>query len=139
MHIFGLNIWDIECTLLSMSTDCPTKEKSYAFALRMIKMYRHLTSEKREFVLSKQVLRSGTSIGANVREALGAQSKKDFLSKMSIAYKEALETEYWLMLLRDSEYIDTNASESILADCRELIKLTASIILTTRKNLESKQ
>lgn len=102
-------------------------------------MYRHLTSEKREFVLSKQVLRSGTSIGANVREALGAQSKKDFLSKMSIAYKEALETEYWLMLLRDSEYIDTNASESILADCRELIKLTASIILTTRKNLESKQ
>ena len=118
-----------------MDTNSPTKEKSYAFALRMIKMHRHLTAEKREFVLSVQVLRSGTSIGANVREALGGQSKKDFLAKMSIAHKEALETEYWLMLLRDSEYLDRKSAESILADCQELIKLTASIILTTRKNL----
>lgn len=120
-----------------MKNDNPVQLKSYAFALRMIKMYKHLTDEKREFVLSKQALRSGTSIGANVREAMGAQSKKDFLSKMSIAYKETLETEYWIMLLRDSDYIESNAAISILSDCQELIKLIGSIIVTTRENLSN--
>lgn len=80
-------------------------EKSYALALRMVKLYRYLTEEKREFVLSKQILRCGTSIGANIEEAVGAQSGKDFLSIISIGYKEARETKYWLRLLNDSGYL----------------------------------
>ena len=116
--------------------DNPAQTKSYSFALRMIRMYQHLTEEKREFILSKQVLRSGTSIGANIREANGAQSDNDFLSKMMIAYKESLETEYWLMLLRDSGYLEDKAAKSVINDCRELMKLLGSITITTRKRLE---
>ena len=109
--------------------------KSYAFALRMIKAYQYLTQEQKEFVLSKQALRSGTSIGALVKEAEHAQSLADFCSKMNIALKEANETEYWLMLLKDSEYIDEKAYTSIHSDCSELIKLLASIVKTTKEKL----
>ena len=80
------------------------QQKSFAFALRIVHLYRYLTNEKKEFVLAKQALRSGTSIGANIEEAIGAQSEKDFLSKLSIAYKEARETKYWLNLLKASQY-----------------------------------
>ncbi|TPE45451.1 four helix bundle protein [Pontibacter mangrovi] len=90
--------------------------KSYNFALRIIKLYKHLTREQREFVQAKQVLRSGTSIGANVEEALGGQSKADFRHKLSIALKEARETSYWLRLLKDSEYIKPDAFNSILSE-----------------------
>lgn len=83
----------------------PAEEKSFSFALRIIKLYQHLSEKKKEFVLSKQVLRSGTSIGANLKESLGAQSSSDFQTKISIAYKEALETSYWLSLLQASKYI----------------------------------
>lgn len=107
----------------------PIVEKSYAFALRIIKMYQHLSEEKREFILSKQVLRAGTSIGANVREATGAQSENDFLSKYAIAYK----TEYWLLLLRDSGFLSPKSSESILKDCTELIKMLGSAIATLKR------
>src|SRR5687767_2416556 len=93
------------------------KEKSYSFALRAIKLYKHLSVESKEYVLSKQILRSGTSIGANITEANRAQSKLDFVHKLSIALKEADETEYWLNLLRDSDYITTSQAESLLADC----------------------
>jgi len=110
------------------------KDKSYEFALRMIKAYKFLNEEKREFVLSKQMLRSGTSIGALVREAEQAQSKADFISKMNIALKEANETEYWLLLLKDSNYIDEKSFESIHNDCVEVIKLLISIIKTTKEN-----
>ncbi len=79
------------------------RDKSYAFAIRIVKLYQHLSTKKKEFVLSKQILRCGTSIGANVEEALGGQSRADFVSKMSIAYKEARETCYWLRLLKDTE------------------------------------
>ncbi len=108
------------------------QEKSYAFALRMVKLYQHITEKNKEFVLSKQVLRSGTSIGANVEEAIGGQSGKDFTAKMSIAYKEARETHYWLRLLRDSGYLDTKAADAYLAECDELMKLTGSITKTMR-------
>jgi len=81
------------------------KEKSFAFAVRIIKMYQHLTTEKKEFVLTKQVLRSGTSIGANVEEAIGGSSKKDFRAKLKISYKEFRETKYWLRLLNETEYL----------------------------------
>ncbi len=110
------------------------KEKSYGFALRMLKAYRYLTQEQREFVLSKQVLRSGTAIGALVRESEHAQSQADFISKMSIALKEANETEYWLMLLKDSEYLDEKTFNSIHKDCDELIRLLVSIVKTTKEN-----
>jgi four helix bundle protein len=110
--------------------------KSYAFALRIIKLYKYLISEKKEFVLSKQILRSGTSVGANIKEAEHAQSKKDFINKMSIALKEANETEYWLMLLKDSEYINADSFNSIHPDSVELIKLLASIVKSSKLNNE---
>ena len=89
------------------------KNKSYKFALRIVKLYKYLAEEKREFILSKQVLRSGTSIGANTVEASQAQSKPDFIHKLSISLKEAFETEYWLELLRDSEFINEEQSGSL--------------------------
>ena len=112
------------------------KEKSFAFALRIVHAYKYLTNEKREFVLSKQLLRSGTAIGALVREAEYAQSILDFISKMSIALKEANETEYWLTLLKESEYIDNDVYLSILNDCQELLKLLTSSINTSKKKLK---
>jgi four helix bundle protein len=114
--------------------DNVVKDKSYAFALRIIKAYKFLSEEKREFVLSKQTLRSGTAIGALVREAEHAQSKADFINKMNIALKEANETEYWLLLLRDSDYIDKESFISIHKDCAEVIKLLISIVKTTKEN-----
>jgi four helix bundle protein len=101
----------------------------------MINAYRFLSTEQREFVLSKQMLRSGTAIGALIREAEYAQSKPDFRHKLSIALKEANETEYWLMLLKDSDYISEKSFESVIADCKELIKLLTSIINSTKKSL----
>lgn len=112
----------------------PARDKSYEFALRIIKLYRYLLDEKREYVLSRQILRCGTSIGANVEEALGGQSRKDFLAKISIAYKEARETHYWLRLLRDSEFLDLGASRSLLDDCDELLKLLGSIQKTVKNS-----
>ena len=117
-----------------MKEDNLVADKSKAFAVRIIRLYQHLAQGKQEFVLSKQVLRSGTSIGANVKEALRAQSKADFTAKMQIALKEASETEYWLELLIETEYIDEKAGKSILADCRELIKLITAIVKTSKVN-----
>lgn len=102
-------------------------DKSKAFALRIIKLYKYLISEKKEYVLSKQVLRSGTSIGANVKEAIRGQSKADFYAKMNIALKEASETEYWLELLGESGYIENVHFDSIYSDCKELLKILTSI------------
>ena len=109
-------------------------KKAKAFALRIIRLYKFLSEERKEFVMSKQVLRCGTSIGANLAESSYAQSKADFVSKSSIALKEASETEYWLELLHESEYIDNNAFESISDDCSELIKLLTSRIKTAKSN-----
>ena len=111
------------------------KNKSYKFALRIIKLYKYLCDEKKEFVLSKQLLRSGTSIGANVEEAIGGISKKDFLNKMYTAYKESRETRYWVNLIKDSDYITENAANSLLSDCEELIKLSGKIISSSKNNL----
>jgi len=115
------------------------KNKSYAFALRVVKAYKFLSEDKREFVLSKQMLRSGTSIGALVREAEHAQSTADFINKMSIALKEANETEYWLLLLKDSDYLDEKSFKSIHNDCVEILKLLISIVKTTREGHERKK
>jgi four helix bundle protein len=110
------------------------KDKSFAFALRVVKCYQFLQNEKHEFVLSKQLLRSGTSIGANIREAEQAQSKTDFIHKLSIALKETNETEYWLELLYQSGYLTQQNFESINNDCTELFKLLTSIIKTSKNN-----
>jgi four helix bundle protein len=110
------------------------KAKSYRFALRIIKLYRHLSELEKEFVLSKQVLRYGTSIGANVAEANQAQSKADFVHKLSIALKESFETDYWLNLLRDSEYISVKQAASLIEDCCELQKLLTASIKTAKAN-----
>jgi four helix bundle protein len=109
------------------------REKSFAFAIRIVKLYQYLCEEKKEFVLSKQLLRSGTSIGANIEEAVGGQSDKDFLSKLSISYKEARETVYWIKLLSATGYLNDNATESILADAEELCKILGKIQLTLKK------
>ena len=114
----------------------PAAEKAFAFALRIVKLHRHLSEKKKEFVLSKQVLRSGTGIGANLEESLGAQSSSDFQAKISIAYKEALETSYWLRLLRESKYITERQFDSIHADCGELIRILGATQLTMRKKLD---
>ena len=110
--------------------------KSYAFALRIVRLYQHMADERREYVLSKQVLRSGTSIGANIEESVHAQSKVDFIHKLSIAQKEACETNYWLRLLRDSVYIEEKLAESFLKDCEEIQRLLTVSIKTAKKNLK---
>ena len=109
------------------------KEKSFSFALEIIAIYKFLNSEKKEYVLSKQILRSGTSIGANIREAEHAQSKADFISKLSIALKEANETEYWLDLLYQSQYLISSQFETIKDGVTQQLKLLTSI-LNTAKN-----
>ncbi|NOX99737.1 MAG: four helix bundle protein [Verrucomicrobia bacterium] len=116
-----------------MKTNNLVQDKSYAFALRIVKLYRYLCEDKKEFVLSKQIVRSGTSIGANIEEAIGGQSERDFIFKMSIAYKEARETHYWIRLLRDSNIIEENEAKSLIDDCEELLKLSGSIIKTMKK------
>lgn len=110
------------------------QHKSYAFALRIIKMYKYLSQDKKEFILSKQVLRSGTAIGALVKEAEHAQSKADFINKMNITLKEASETTYWLSLLKDSAYIDENMYQSIFFEAEEIVKILASIVKTSKQN-----
>lgn len=119
---------------LIMKQENVVKDKSYAFAVRIVKLTQWLCSEKKEYVLSKQVLRSGTSIGALIRESEHAQSKADFISKMSIALKEANETDYWLLLLKDTEYLDTKSYMSMQGDINELISLLVSIVKTAKKN-----
>jgi four helix bundle protein len=104
--------------------------KTYNFALRIIELYKYLYKEKKEYTLSKQILRSGTSIGANSEEAAGSISKKEFRAKFFIAYKEARETHYWIRLLRDSEYIDSRLASSLLADIDEILKIIGAILKT---------
>ena len=115
------------------------KEKSFDFAVRVVKLYRFLCDNKKEYVLAKQLLRSGTSVGANIAEALQGQSKKDFLSKISIALKEAHETQYWIELLFASDIIDENQKRSILKDCGELIAILTATVKTTRQNIIDKK
>ena len=114
------------------------EEKTYAFALRIIKAYNFLTS-KNEYVLSKQLLRAGTSIGANCREATYAQSKMDFINKLSIALKEANETIYWLELLHDSDFIDDKSFNSIHDDGLEILILLIYILKTSKENLQKQK
>jgi len=116
-----------------MKTENAIRDKSFLFPLRVVKCYKYLQAEQKEFVLSKQFLRSGTAIGALIVEAEQAQSKADFVHKLYIALKEANETQYWLELLHQSGYIDETGYKSISEDCKELLKLLTSIIKTSKK------
>ncbi len=111
-------------------------KKSYALAIKVFKLYKLLAGDKKEFVLSKQLLRSGTAIGALVKEAEHAQSKADFLNKMNVALKEANETEYWLTLLKDTDYLTIVEFNSIYPDCAEVLRLLISIVKTTKASIK---
>ena len=112
------------------------QEKSFAFAVRIVNLYKFLCDEKREFVLSKQVLRCGTSIGANIEESIGGQSDKDFLTKISISYKEARETVYWLKLLLATNYLNQEQADSLLKDAEEICKIIGKLQITMKNRIE---
>lgn len=120
-----------------MKSENVIQSKSYAFAVRIVLLYQHLLEKKKAFVLAKQVLRSGTSIGANIEEAIGGQSRADFVSKLSIAYKEARETSYWLRLLKDTGYLTETEFNSIHADAEELCRIIAAIQKSTKQPVAS--
>jgi four helix bundle protein len=117
-----------------MKSENVVQSKSYDFALRIIKVYKYLVQEKKEFVLSKQLLRSGTSVGANIEEAIGGQSKADFFAKITISYKETRESKYWIRLLRDSDYLTIEQSDDLLKDVEELLKIIGSIQKSIRNS-----
>jgi four helix bundle protein len=112
------------------------QEKSFAFAIRIVNVYKYLISEKKEFVLSKQLLRSGTSIGANIEESLGGQSGKDFLAKIAISYKETRETKYWLKLLQATDYLALKEAQSLLNDAEEICKILGKIQITYKARVQ---
>ena len=109
------------------------QEKSFRFAVRIVNLCRYLQTERKEYALSKQLLRSGTSIGANIAESQQAQSRADFVNKLNIALKEAYETNYWLRLMFETQYLNTQEFESIVADCKELEKLLIAIVKTSQE------
>ena len=111
--------------------DIIVKDKSYKFAVRIVNLYKFLTKSKKEYVLAKQILRCGTSIGANIEEATGGVSTPDFKNKLAIAYKEARETEYWLKLLRDTDFITKEMFDSLSKDCIEICKILFTILKNT--------
>ncbi len=115
-----------------MKNDNLIQRKSYAFAVRVVRLYQHLCAVKKEYVLSKQLLRCGTSIGANIEEAVGAQSRADFVSKVSVSYKEARETSYWIRILNDTGYLTRVQFDSIQADSDELCRILVSILKSTK-------
>lgn len=110
-----------------------TYDKALKYAIRVVNLYKYLVEEKSEYVMSKQLLRSGTSIGANISEAVSAESAPDFIHKLAIAQKEANETKYWLTLLEKTGYLSSSQYQSMYADCLEMIKILVSIILTTKQ------
>ena len=109
-------------------------DKTFTFAIRVVNAYKYLVDEHREFVLSKQFLRSGTSIGANSEEAVGGQSRNDFAAKLAIAYKEARETKYWIRLLHATGYFKKYQAESLSDDAEELLRILGKILITTKTN-----
>ncbi len=118
-----------------MKTNNVVRDKSYDFAMRIVKLYKYLCEEKKEYTLSKQLLRCGTSIGANIEEAIGGQSNNDFFAKLTIAYKEARETHYWIRLLSDTDYLNNEQAISMLNDVDELLKIIGSIKKTMKLKL----
>jgi len=123
--------------MYNMKDDNVIQKKSYAFAIKIVRICQYLMEDKKEYVLSKQLLRSGTSIGANTEEAIGGQSDKDFFTKFNIVYKEARETHYWLRLLRDTDVLSKEKAGLLLIDCEEILKIVGSIIKTLKSKLDT--
>jgi len=117
-----------------MESDNVIQIKSYAFAVKIVNLYKHPSEEKKEYILSKQLLRSATSVGVNIEEAIGGQSRKDFYAKLTISYKEARETKYWLRLLTDTDYLTEEKSKPLLEDAEELLRIIGSIQKTIRNS-----
>jgi four helix bundle protein len=113
------------------------QQKSYDFAVRIVKAYKYMIENKSEYVLSKQLVRSGTSIGANVEEAIGGQSTKDFYAKMTISYKEARECRFWIRLMTDTDYLTKEQGQSLLSDLEEVLKIITAIQKTTKGNMNN--
>ncbi len=126
--------WKVESE--KIMKESPLKTQSYGFAIRIVKLSQYMQTEKKEFVLSKQVLRNGTAVGALIREAEFGQSKPDFISKMSIALKEANETEFWLCILKDTGYLEEKLFTSLQSDCKSLIAMLASTVKTAKVKSE---
>jgi four helix bundle protein len=120
-----------------MKSENPIQEKSYAFAVKIVNTYKYLSQEKKEYVLSKQLLKSGTSIGANTEEALGAQTNKDFYTKLNIVYKETRETHYWLRLLKDTEILSDEKANPLIEDCEEILRIVGAITKTLKLKLNN--
>ena len=117
-----------------MKKDNVVQIKSFAFAVRIVNVFKYLSEEKKEYILSKQLLRCGTSIGANIEEAIGGQTEKDFFAKLTISYKEARETHYWIRLLKDTSYLSNEEAQSLLIDIEELLRIIGSIQKTLRNS-----
>lgn len=115
-----------------MKNDNIIQQKSFAFAVKIVKLYRYFVDTKKEFILAKQLLKSGTSIGANIEEAIGGHSKPDFIAKMTISYKEARESQYWIKLLQETNFLTKEESESLLSDIDEILKILGSILKTSK-------
>lgn len=122
-----------------MKSENKLLDLTFIFAVRIIKAYKHLVESKKEFVLSKQLLKSGTSIGANAEEANAGQTKRDFIAKLSISYKEAKETHYWIRLLRETNYMTKTEADSLLNDAQEIINYIQKSLKTAKSNLSNKQ
>ena len=120
-----------------MAKDSVLRSKSYAFAIRVVNLAKFLRDEKKEYILSKQIVRCGTSIGANIEEASGAQSDNDFIAKLHIALKESKETHYWLRFLRDTKYITEDQAESLLCDIGEIITILTRSLKTIKSRTKS--
>ena len=121
-----------------MKSENVVQTKSYAFAIKVVNACRDLMEEKREYILSKQLLRSGTAVGALVEEAIGGQTDKDFFAKLTIGYKEARETKYWIRLLTDTNYLEVTVSQELLIDIEELLRIIGSIQKSMRQKMESR-
>ncbi len=120
-----------------MKKDNVIQQKSFAFAIRIVNVYKYLIAEKKEFVLSRQLLRAGTSVGACIEESIGGQSDRDFLSKLSISYKEARETIYWIKLLEATNYLSESEGKSLLCDADEICKILGKIQITLKNKLQT--
>jgi four helix bundle protein len=118
-----------------MKSENIVQQKSFAFAIRIVNLYKYLVTEKKEFILSKQLMRSGTSIGANIEESIGGQSNKDFIHKLSISYKEARETIYWLKLLKSTDYLSEQEATSLLNDAEEICRILGKIQITMKAKM----
>ncbi len=133
-----MTLWVCAAKAASIRKENIILNKTYQFAVRIVKLNKYLSNSTNQYDIARQVLRSGTSVGANTEEAIGAESKKDFIHKISISYKEARETKYWLRLLRDAEVLESKMVESLLIEIEEILAILGKIKITSSKSIRKK-